>query len=69
MKDHLKWYFPSEKTYRHPARIFVLEFNAMANNLSCKYAIRKLYPSLEYRSIHINDFHFETIELAKLFFS
>ncbi|MBY0109927.1 MAG: hypothetical protein K2X90_02335 [Candidatus Babeliaceae bacterium] len=67
MKEHLNWYFP-KGTYAQPARIFVLEFKDMAHNLACKYAIRKLYPYLQYRSIHINDYHYEAIELAKLFF-
>jgi hypothetical protein len=68
MKEHLKWYFPPG-TYQQPARIYVIEFNDMANNLTCKYAVRKLFPSLQYRSIHINDYHYEVIELAKIFFS
>jgi len=68
MKEHVKWYFP-KGTYQQPARIFVVEFDDMQHNLACKYSIRKLYPSLQYRSIHITDYHYEAIELAKLFFS
>ncbi len=67
MKDHVKWYFP-KGTYQQPARIFVVEFADMPHNLACKYSVRKLYPSLQYRSIHITDFHYEAVELAKLFF-
>jgi len=68
MKEHVKWYFP-KGTYQQPARIFVIEFDDMPHNLLCKYSVRKLYPSLQYRSIHITDYHYEAIELAKLFFS
>lgn len=68
MKEHVKWYFPPH-TYEQPGRIFVIRFSDMSQNLSCKYAIRRLYPDLHYRSIHINDYHSEAIELAKLFFN
>lgn len=39
----------------------------MKHNLACKSAIRKLWPELQYRSIHINDTHEETVDLAKYF--
>ncbi len=67
MKEHVKWYFPRD-TYQQPGRIFVVEFKDHDHNLACKYAIRKLYPDLQYRSIHINDYHSETVELSKIFF-
>ena len=68
MKEHLKWYFPLN-TYQLPARIFVVQFDDLESNRACKYAIRKFFPSLQYRSIHINDYHHETVELAQLFFT
>ncbi len=68
MKEHVTWYFP-KGTYQQPGRIFVIEFADMPHNLACKYSVRKLYPSLQYRSIHITDYHYEAVELAKLFFS
>lgn len=69
MKEHLNWYFPKD-TYKHPARIFVINFENTEKATACKYAIRKLlFPKLQYRSVHINDFHSETIALAKFFFT
>jgi hypothetical protein len=67
MKEHLAWYFPTG-TYKLPARIFVVQFSDTEHNLACKYAVRKLFSSLQYRSIHMNDVHDETIQLAKFFF-
>jgi hypothetical protein len=68
MKEHLKWYFP-KGSYDNPARIFVLYFKDTDHALSCKYAIRKLFPGLQYRSVHINDYHSETMQLAQFFFT
>ena len=67
MSEHVRWYFP-KGTFKKQARIFVWEFKGtMKAALDCKYAIRDLF-DLQYRSIHINDNHYETIELAKFFF-
>jgi len=68
IKEHVKWYFP-KSAYQNPARIFVLYFENPARALACKHAIRNLFPGLQYRSIHINDYHSETIELAEFFFN
>lgn len=67
MQEHLNWYFPPG-TYQKPARIFVLKFPNARTAVTCKHEIRKLYP-LQYRSIHINDTHNETKDLARSFFS
>lgn len=67
-KKHLAWYFPPG-TYEQPARIFVLTFENAGQATACKYAIRNiLFPHLQYRSIHINDYHAETVDLASSFF-
>jgi len=67
MKEHFRWYFPSG-TFEHPARIFVVKFKNVNAATECKYAVRRLF-NLQYRAIHINDTHNETMELAELFFS
>lgn len=66
MKEHVRWYFPGD-TFKKQARIFVLTFNKSETAVACKHAIRHLF-NLQYRSIHINDTHDETIELAQFFF-
>ncbi len=66
LKEHVKWYFP-KSVYQHPARIFVVHFDNAALALKAKYAVRKLFPDLQYRSIHINDYHAETVQLADFF--
>jgi hypothetical protein len=66
MQKHVAWYFP-EGTFEKPARIFVLAFDTLETAVACKLAVRGLY-HLQYRSIHINDTHPETVELAKFFF-
>lgn len=66
MKKHVEWYFP-RGTFTQPARIFVFECNNHADVILCKYAIRKLF-NLQYRPVHINDNHDETIKLAQFFF-
>lgn len=66
MSEHVDWYFP-QGTFEKPARLFVLEFNNAETAITCKMAIRGLY-HLQYRSIHINDTHEETKELAEFFF-
>lgn len=68
MKEHVRWYFP-DGTFKKPARIFVLTFNNADTAVLCKHAIRHRFIHLQYRSIHINDTHEETIELAKFFFT
>lgn len=67
MKEHVKWYFPGH-TLQKAARVFIVTFDDTETAVSCKHAIRNLF-HLQYRSIHINDFHTETIELAQFFFS
>ncbi|MBA3954383.1 hypothetical protein H0X48_03645 [Candidatus Dependentiae bacterium] len=62
MQDHFHWYFPGN-TLAKPARIFVVSYNNSQVAKKCKYAIRKLF-HLGYRSIHINDTHAETVQLA-----
>lgn len=64
--EHVSWYFPPE-AFEKPARIFVFKCGDHLTTMTCKYAIRHLF-DLQYRSIHINDTHKETIELAKFFF-
>jgi len=66
MFEHVDWYFP-QGTFEKPARLFVLEFDNAETAVACKMAIRGLY-HLQYRSIHINDTHEETKELAEFFF-
>lgn len=67
MHEHVNWYFPSG-TFQKPARIFVVKFKDTETAVACKHAIRHLF-SLQYRSIHINDTHSETIHLAQFFFN
>lgn len=67
MDKHVDWYFPAG-TFEKPARIFVLEFKNTETAVSCKLAIRHMFKNLQYRSIHINDTHNETIDLARFFF-
>lgn len=66
MREHVRWYFPPGSFERH-ARIFILKFKNVKTATECKYAIRHLF-NLQYRAIHINDTHDETVELAHLFF-
>lgn len=65
MKKHIAWYFP-QWAYQKQARIFVVNYPNLATAVACKYAIRKLFPKLQYRSIHINDTHHETVQFAQL---
>ncbi len=67
LKEHVKWYFP-KGTYKNQASIYLLWFERSSDAISCKRTIRMLFPQLQYRSIHINDYHAETIQLAKFFF-
>lgn len=67
LDDHVDWYFPAG-TFQQPARIFVVEFKDAATAIACKMEIRHLF-KLQYRPIHINDYHYETVEFAKLFFT
>ncbi len=66
MTEHVAWYFPPG-TYQNAARIFVFTCRDQATTVLCKYAIRRLF-NLDYRPVHINDTHHETVELAKFFF-
>ncbi|MDR3550094.1 MAG: hypothetical protein P4L31_01660 [Candidatus Babeliales bacterium] len=66
MRKHVLWYFPPG-TFEQPARIFVLKFKNVKTATECKYAIRRIF-DLQYRAVHINDTHDETVELAQLFF-
>ncbi|MFA6066845.1 MAG: hypothetical protein WC707_06715 [Candidatus Babeliaceae bacterium] len=65
--EHVNWYFPAG-TFEKPARIFIVICPSTEQIIACKHAIRKLF-SLQYRSIHVNDTHLETISLAKFFFT
>jgi len=67
MKAHVQWYFPAG-AFKKPARIFVLTFASADIAVMCKHAIRHRFRNLQYRSIHINDTHAETVELAEFFF-
>jgi hypothetical protein len=67
MKEHVNWYFPPG-VINHPARVYVLTYDSMETAVACKHAVRRLFSGLQYRSIHINDTHQETIELAQFFF-
>lgn len=66
IESHVAWYFPPG-TIEKPARIFVMQFRNNKTADACKHAVRKLF-GMQYRPIHINDYHYETIELAKFFF-
>lgn len=66
MREHVDWYFPAG-SYEKPARIFVLEFENTETAMACKYAVRHIF-NLQYRPLHINDTHAETMELAEFFF-
>lgn len=68
MEEHVNWYFPPG-TFKKMARIFVLAFNKPETAVACKHAVRRIFKNLQYRSIHINDTHAETIELAQFFFT
>ena len=68
MKEHVNWYFPAG-TFKKLARIFLLTFNKPETAVACKHAIRHRFKGLQYRSIHINDTHAETVELAQFFFT
>lgn len=65
INEHVTWYFP-DNTFKKKARIFVFTCLDHSQVVACKYAIRRLF-KLQYRSIHINDTHAETLELAKFF--
>lgn len=65
-KAHFNWYFPPG-SLKKKARIFVVKFSDASIAINCKHAIRNLF-DLQYRSIHINDTHEETIEMAHFFF-
>ncbi len=67
IKQHVHWYFPSW-AYEHPARIFLMSFPSLQAALRCKYTVRKLFPKLQYRSIHVTDYHREAVSLAKILF-
>ncbi len=64
MATHMSWYFPPN-VINKKARVFVFECSNQANVVACKLKIRNLF-NLQYRSIHINDTHRETMELAHL---
>ncbi len=66
MKSHFAWYFPAG-ALDNPAKIYVIKASSLSKVLKCKYAIRKLF-NLQYRAIHINDTHKETIALAEKLF-
>jgi len=66
MDEHMARYFPPG-TFEKPARIFVFKCSSYKKALSCKYAIRAML-GLDFRGIHINDWHWQTIELAGFFF-
>jgi len=67
MDEHVDWYFPVG-TYEKPARIFVLEFKNAETAIACKMAVRQIF-KMQYRPIHVNDVHYETVELAEFFFT
>ena len=67
MESHFAWYFP-KGALDNPAKIYVIKSSSLSKILKCKYAIRKLF-NLQYRAIHINDTHKETIALAKVLFT
>lgn len=61
-RNKARWCFEG----KGPVRIFLVETDV--NLLPCKEQIRALYEK-EKHSIHINDEHYETVELAKLIFN
>lgn len=66
MHEHVRWYFP-HGTFDNPARVYLFQCPSVDYVVKCKHQIRKLY-KLQYRSIHINDYYHETLNLAKIFF-
>ena len=66
MDAHFSWYFP-KGALDNPAKIYVIKASSLSKVLTCKYAIRKLF-NLQYRAVHINDTHKETIALAEILF-
>ena len=66
MDAHFAWYFP-KGVLDNSAKIYVIKASSLSKILKCKYAIRKLF-NLQYRAVHINDTHKETIALAKVLF-
>lgn len=67
MPLHFAWYFP-KGTLEKPTKVFLMEFSDPTVAIACKTAIRQLF-QLQFRAIHINDTHQETLELAHCFFS
>lgn len=68
MDKHMKAYFPPG-SLKNPARIYVLTFpGGYKSAFECKHAIRRLF-KLGYQSIHINDYHYETMILAQFLFN
>lgn len=69
LRKHYSWYFPNEEVTTQPARIYLLRAKNLEKILESKYAVRKLFKHLQYRSIHATDTHSETIFFAQLLFS
>lgn len=65
LAKHYKEYFSHH--YEQPLRIFLVEFANLEITLDCKHEIRDLF-DIGHVSIHINDHHEETLELAQFFF-
>ena len=47
--------------------MYVMKFADVDTAVKCKYDVRDLF-DLGYKSIHVNDSHDETVELADFFF-
>lgn len=67
VKEHKQKYVPSKDAAQQASRIFVLAFNDEKTATACKKAIRTLF-NIGFYSIHINDTHDETLELAEHLF-
>jgi hypothetical protein len=64
--EHFNWYFPPG-ILGNPARVFLFECGSDYQIRQCKYEIRALF-KLQYRSIHIDDTHAQSMWLANIFF-
>jgi hypothetical protein len=67
MSSHMALYFPSGALAK-PARIYLMNFPNLETAVKCKHAIRHIF-NMGYTSIHINDYHHETLKLAQFFFN
>jgi hypothetical protein len=65
--QHVRNYMPFAQNAQKCTRVFVVTFKDVDTQRKCKQHIRNLF-NMGYLSIHINDTHDETVELAEYFF-